>query len=129
MSGLEPSGPMTDPGAEVHARNEVRVNDIAVALRMIGRKSDVFVEGESLARRKDTRPARNRLTSASYVANGDEPVARPSTASGLRVSSDSMASAASSPSSQGIGSDDDFHQAAISLSGGVLAASIEKYCA
>ena len=51
-------------------------------------------QARTFARANVTVPSAQRLVSSSWIASGEDPVANPSTASGLRASNDPIASAA-----------------------------------
>ena len=96
---------------------------------MIGRKSDVFVEGESPGSAEAT-PGRPE-TASPVRRTSPTAMNRWQTQYGVRLTRQQRLDGVGRELAQfaGIGSDDDFHQAAISLFWGVPAASIEKYCA
>ena len=96
--GGQAIGALDCAGSEVDPGHEHVVDHVPVPLRMIGGQADVLVEGETRgpaetrsARRRSAPPVRRRSPS------GDDPVARPRTAVGLRLSRAPIASAATPP--------------------------------
>ena len=98
-SSARPSGPCTAPGARSTRDANSALDDVAVPLRVVRGQAHVLVEHEGPGPRERRAPPCAGATSSSYTASGDEPVASPSTASGLARTSPSTASAASRASS------------------------------